>query len=256
MQANHCGLMQVQTKLRSALDSPISINILPLRQDSQPKKRIEQLCCTKATLCLYCILFTFNRLLSFRFCLGWRLLGGVLDEDRAMPLLVTEYLSETDHPEECQAIRQDREKVRALLVDYDAEDSFEISRLLTRSRHIDFSVSLCGSADAAKCLLKSIAFDVVYVDYWLGFETCIPFIAEVARLNLAPVVTLTGVDSPDVRRCAYRAGSAGFLAKENLSIQTVESVTLAILRHKHSNFDAFPQNLAKSLTRPADSPML
>ncbi len=167
-----------------------------------------------------------------------------------MPLCATEYLTER------QALSQEREGVRALLVDYDAEDAFAFSRLLARSRHIDFSVSLCGSVDAAERLLQTIAFDVVYVDYWLGFETAIPFIAEVARRNHAPIVTLTGVDSPDVRRCAYRAGAAGFLAKENLTVQTVESVTLAILRHKHSNFDAFPQNLAKSLTRRADPPML
>jgi CheY-like chemotaxis protein len=203
----------------------------------------------------YYIFAAFNRLLSFRFRLDWLLLGGVLDEDRAMPLFATEYLT-PEYLAERQASRQYREGVRALLVDYDAEDAFAFSRLLARSKHIDFSISLCGSADAAKSLLKNIAFDIVYVDYWLGFETSIPFIAEIAQQNHAPIVTLTGVDSPDVRRCAYRAGATGFLAKEDLSIQTVESVTLAILRHKHSNFDAFPRSLAESLTRRADSPML
>jgi DNA-binding NarL/FixJ family response regulator len=179
-----------------------------------------------------------------------------------MPVFATKYSGEAEFRTQTSLATQTepscpaREGVRALLLDYDAEDAFSFSRLLARSRHIDFSISLCGSVDAAKHLLQTIAFDVVYVDYWLGFETSIAFIAEVARMNLPPIVTLTGVDSPDVRRCAYRAGAAGFLAKENLSIQTVESVTLAILRHKHSNFDAFPLKLPKSLTRRADGPML
>jgi hypothetical protein len=33
-----------------------------------------------------------------------------------------------------------------------------------------------------------------------------------------------------VRRVAFRAGVAGFLAKDELSIQAIESVTLTVLR--------------------------
>jgi DNA-binding NarL/FixJ family response regulator len=148
------------------------------------------------------------------------MLGGVY----AMPL------SMIDRRAEFEDLRQQRDRISALLIDYDAEDAFGFTRLVARSKQIDFSVSLCGSIIAAGQLLRKAVFDVIYVDYWLGFETSIPFIADVARKNHAPIVLMSALDSPDIRRCAYRAGASGFLAKDELSIQAVESVTLAVLR--------------------------
>lgn len=159
---------------------------------------------------------------------------------------------------EFQDLCQQRDRISALLVDYDAEDAFGFTRLAARSKQIEFSVSLCGSVTAAGALLREAVFDVIYVDYWLGFETSIPFIADVARRNRAPIVLLSALDSPDIRRCAYRAGASGFLAKDQLSIQAVESVTLAVLgRDFHApTFHRASGSFAESRTRRPDRPML
>jgi DNA-binding NarL/FixJ family response regulator len=113
--------------------------------------------------------------------------------------------------------------------DDDPEDTFLFWRLLSRSKQIDFTIKTCrGIEDAAELLAKH-EFDVVYVDYWLGFDTSISFIPTATQHRWPPTILITGLDTPDIRRCAYRAGVAGFLSKDNLSIQAIESVTLAIV---------------------------
>ncbi len=170
-----------------------------------------------------------------------------------MPLSMMDCLADSN------SLRQERDRISVLLLDYDAEDAFGFTRLVARSKQLEFSVSLCGSVLAARALLQKAVFDVIYVDYWLGFETSISFVADVARKNHAPVVVMSALDSPDIRRCAYRAGASGFLAKDEMSIQAVESVTLAVLRHRHNDFharDFRAPDFAESRTRLRDRPML
>ncbi len=126
-----------------------------------------------------------------------------------------------------------RDKVRALLIDDDAIDCALIARLAANSRHIDFDLTVCRSLEAAKALGQQ-RFDVVFVDYWLGYETSIAFIHDFARVHDVPLVLLTSLDEPDIRRIAFRAGVEAFLSKDDLSRQALESVTLAVLRHHAS----------------------
>jgi DNA-binding NarL/FixJ family response regulator len=81
-------------------------------------------------------------------------------------------------------------------------------------------------------LLERDHYDIVYIDYWLGVETSIGFIMGAGLRRWPPVVLVTGLDTPDIRRCAYRAGASAYLAKDNLSVQAVEGVTLAVLERR------------------------
>jgi len=72
--------------------------------------------------------------------------------------------------------------------------------------------------------------DVIYLEYWLGEETTVPFIHEIAAMRGAPCVVLTKFDEPDIRRITFRAGAQAFLSKTSLGPQALESVTLAVLR--------------------------
>jgi len=139
-------------------------------------------------------------------------------------------------PNDLLAVNQPttRDHVRALLIDDDGVDTAIFLRLAAKSKHLEIKLTTCRSVDDARLALALGRYDVAYVDYWLGFETSIAFIHDFARHYDAPSVLVTALDLPDVRRVAFRAGAEAFLAKDDLSTQALEGVTLAVLRH-HAN---------------------
>jgi len=122
-----------------------------------------------------------------------------------------------------------------LLIDDDVEDSFLFSRLVARSKQIHFDIVTCRTVENASELMRKARFDVVYIDYWLGMDTSIGFIHSESHQAAPPLILITGLDTPDIRRCAYRAGAVGFLAKDALSVQAIESVTLAVLNQDRNH---------------------
>jgi len=124
-----------------------------------------------------------------------------------------------------------RERVCALLIDDDPDDAEIFRKLLAKSKHLDVDLAAFSSVTEARAALASRRFDVIYVDYWLGLDTSIGFVREFAGAHDVPSVLLTGLDEPDIRRLAFRAGAEAFLSKEQLSTQSIEGVTLAVLRH-------------------------
>ena len=123
-----------------------------------------------------------------------------------------------------------RDSIRALLIDDDIADTFLVRSLSLKSKQMDLFLTTRRTIEDAKVALTEGHFDVLYVDYWLGDETSISFIHDVSHVHKIPCILLTGLDTPDIRRCAFRAGVVGFLSKYDLSIQAIESVTLTVLR--------------------------
>lgn len=135
-----------------------------------------------------------------------------------------------------QFMPAEREAIRALLIDDDAEDFKIIAALAAKSKQLEVSLTNCRNIEEAGAALARMRFDVLFVDYWLGIETSIPFIQDFARTYDVPCVLLTGLDTLEIRRIAFRAGVEGFLSKEELSTQGIEGVTLAVLR-RHGSLD-------------------
>lgn len=106
----------------------------------------------------------------------------------------------------------------ALLLDDDPVDAGLVSRLVKRSSQFEVALTTCRTAEEAAAMLSTTKFDVALIDYWLGQETSISFIREQSHSRDTACVLLTGLDVPDIRRCAFRAGAVGYLAKDNLSI--------------------------------------
>jgi DNA-binding NarL/FixJ family response regulator len=123
-----------------------------------------------------------------------------------------------------------RDKVRALLLDFDPFDRQAVFAAASRCHQLDIAVTPCSSVETARTALESASFDIIFVEYWLGMDTSIPFIHEIAGRCLALCVVVTNLNEPDIRRLAFRAGAQGFLAKDALSPQAIESVTLTVLR--------------------------
>ena len=128
----------------------------------------------------------------------------------------------------------EREKIHALLIDADALDSLAVDEIAARSKQLEIRITACRSLDEAETLVSQRRFDVVYLEYWLGSQTTIAFIHEMAARDSAPCIVLTDLDEPDIRRLAFRAGAHAFLSKDSLCPQALESVTLAVLRWRLS----------------------
>ncbi|HXT05733.1 MAG TPA: response regulator [Roseiarcus sp.] len=127
-----------------------------------------------------------------------------------------------------------REKIHALLIDADALDSVALDGIAARSKQLEICITACQSLNEAKALVSQQRFDVVYLEYWLGSQTTIAFIHDMAAHDGAPCIVLTDLDEPDIRRLAFRAGAHAFLSKDSLCPQALESVTLAVLRWRLS----------------------
>lgn len=125
---------------------------------------------------------------------------------------------------------QHRESIRVLLIDDDGGDAAMIKTLMANSKQLDFSLVTCRSVEEGRNAIEQSEFDVALIDYWLGYETSIGFIHAFSQSQPVPCVLLTGLDTPEIRRIAFRAGVAAFLAKDGLSIQAIEGVTMAVLR--------------------------
>lgn len=122
-----------------------------------------------------------------------------------------------------------RETVRVLLVDDDPIDRELIMRAARGGEQLDLRFTQCGSSGEAKDSAGRDHYDLAIVDYWLGQETSIPLIQEFQRKYNLPVVLLTGLDTPEVRRCGFRAGITGYLSKDALIVQAIESAALGVL---------------------------
>jgi DNA-binding NarL/FixJ family response regulator len=122
-----------------------------------------------------------------------------------------------------------RETVRVLLVDDDPVDREIIMRASKGGEQLDICFTQCGSSGEAKASAERNRYDLAIVDYWLGQETSIPLIQEFHDKYNLPVVLLTGLDTPEVRRCGFRAGITGYLSKDALVVQAIESAALGVL---------------------------
>ncbi len=128
----------------------------------------------------------------------------------------------------------EREQIHALVIDFDAIDSLALAEIASRSKQLEIRITACRSLDEAEKLVSQRRFDVVYLEYWLGSQTTIAFIHDMAAKDRAPCIVLTDLDEPDIRRLAFRAGAHAFLSKDSLCPQALESVTLAVLGRRLS----------------------
>ncbi|MDR3475066.1 MAG: response regulator [Devosia sp.] len=127
------------------------------------------------------------------------------------------------------ALPRARDIVKVLLVDDDPVDVALVKQASLGGNQMDLFYVACATIPVAMTALAHETFDVAMVDYWLGHETSIALIQDVRREFGLPCILLTGLDTPDIRRIGFRAGAAGFLAKDGLFVQAIESAVLSAL---------------------------
>ncbi len=128
----------------------------------------------------------------------------------------------TDRP---QALRP----LTVLYVEDDADDVFLMRRHLAKSAHFQVELVHASTLDTARTLTAEHAYDVVFCDFWLGGDTTVPLIDELARATDAAVVLVSSLENEDIELIGRRAGAAGFVAKDDLSAAALDRILNTLL---------------------------
>lgn len=120
----------------------------------------------------------------------------------------------------------DEEKqLSCLILDDDDVDIKYLMWQLSDIESLNFSITTANSLSEARKIVRSESFDVYIVDFWLGFETTVPFIHEVydAGKCKGPIIVLSSLDTFDFQNIGLSSGATHFLSKNNLSSKVLET---------------------------------
>lgn len=120
-----------------------------------------------------------------------------------------------------------------LVVDDSDADFALFKRCLNQIDGFKFEMAHASSPDAAKNLIRTVKFDLMFVDYWLGKETGVEFLRDLGgRQSECPLVLLSGMSNPDMQQVAMKAGAIGCMDKGDLNPRIVET-TIRYSLHTH-----------------------
>ena len=126
-----------------------------------------------------------------------------------------------------------RRPLRILLLENDPEDAWVVSRFLDRSARFEAMVTRCADAGEARAAVLAASFDLWLFDIYLDQGTSLEFVSclrQVARGDEAPIVVLTGADTPAVEDLAFERGAMTCLSKADVTTGTLDSAVSAALR--------------------------
>ncbi|MBF9035458.1 response regulator [Rhodobacterales bacterium HKCCE2091] len=116
-------------------------------------------------------------------------------------------------------------RLRVLVLDDDEADRMALLRMLGRAG-LEAEATELGEVSELMPALDRQSFDIVFVDYWLGFETgldAVALLAAHAGQNRAAAIMLSRATEPHVIVEAMRSGCADYIVKDELSIDTVRA---------------------------------
>jgi len=116
-------------------------------------------------------------------------------------------------------------RLQVLVLDDDETDRLRITRTLARSG-LSADITEAESLGAfRKCLAKQ-SFDIVFIDFWLGFENgldALDTLMSQPGQERAAAIMLSRATEPDVIVQAMRAGCADYIVKDTLDVETLRS---------------------------------
>lgn len=123
----------------------------------------------------------------------------------------------------CLTDSHDRRHLRVLHVEDDGFDQDQFDRAAAQS--IDYALDIihCQSKTEARALMADGGFDLIFLDFWLGTETCLSLVDDIVDGGLElPVIILSNLCSDDIEAIANRAGATAFLSKADISGRTLD----------------------------------
>lgn len=118
-----------------------------------------------------------------------------------------------------------QKQLSCLILDDDDVDIKYLTWQLGDIENLNFRITTANSLSEARKIAQSEVFDVYIVDFWLGFETTVPFIHEVSASGKCkgPIIVLSSLDTFDFQNIGLNSGATHFLSKNNLSAKVLET---------------------------------
>ncbi|HUR67291.1 MAG TPA: ATP-binding protein [Chitinophagaceae bacterium] len=115
------------------------------------------------------------------------------------------------------------EEIRVVIIDDDEEDYMIINDYINEIEGKNFIVDWCPTYPAALEKIKSNAYHLYFVDYFLGNKTGLDLLKEARSFNFdRPVILLTGFGSRDIDIKAMESGATDYLIKSELSTEKLD----------------------------------
>ncbi|WP_114011218.1 response regulator [Cohaesibacter intestini] len=117
-------------------------------------------------------------------------------------------------------------QMSCLLIDDDPIDIRYVSWLLQQANGFDLKVQTASSLREARRLCTQQEFDLYLFDYWMGEDSSVSLLQELASRSGAPhmMVVMSSLDDESFQRLSLESGADFFLAKQNLSHLTLEKL--------------------------------
>jgi PAS domain S-box-containing protein len=140
------------------------------------------------------------------------------------------------------------ELIRILIIDDDEDDYVITEQMIMDIPNGKFQIHWCPRHSDAMQLISSKAYDIYFIDYFLGGITGMELLKKSISFNQdAPMILLTGKGNRDISLEALNAGAADYLIKSELNTEKLErciryalenASTLKQLRDNESKFRA------------------
>lgn len=135
--------------------------------------------------------------------------------------------------------------IRVLLVDDDEDDYVLVREMLEEAERAQFELAWASRFADGLETLQTSAFDLCLVDYRLGADDGIAFIAQALQSgSTVPFVMLTGQGDHGVDQAAIAAGAQDYLYKDRLDAYRLEQAA-----HHAIERNALLQQLKDALAR-------
>jgi DNA-binding NtrC family response regulator len=126
-----------------------------------------------------------------------------------------------------------RSSLRVLLVEDDDIDARIVFIFAGMSEKFDFDFTRVTNIAHAQDALKSGAFDLCLVDYWVGRETSLRLLTSLDRPGShTATVVLSNISLREVEMLRIPSGGATFLSKGDCTAQSLENAVQAALQSK------------------------
>jgi signal transduction histidine kinase len=120
--------------------------------------------------------------------------------------------------------------LKILVVDDDAVDRMVIERSLQKT-DLRFELKEAEDSESAIDILKTFAFDCVFLDYWLPDQDGLHLIRYLKALGLTvPLVVLTGQGDEQIAVDIMKAGAADYLSKSRISPEQLSKILSNVVR--------------------------
>jgi PAS domain S-box-containing protein len=117
----------------------------------------------------------------------------------------------------------DQHLTRILIIDDDEDDFYITSEYIKKISDRQFKIDWCYKYTDAIELIRNTAYNLYFIDYYLGARTGLDLIKQAAAMGCEePLVLLTGKGNQMIDREAMQAGAMDYLVKSELNVEKVE----------------------------------